>query len=249
MKLLDRGLSGKLDRFLDVVSAGREADVRRMVISTAGTGDRSLFVSYISEVPVWKTTYRIVLGSKAKPLLQGWAIVDNTVGEDWDKVELSLVAGAPHSFIQNLSQPYYTRRPVVPVPEEVLVSPQTYEATLIPSAAMLSGTVTDLSGAIVPHVTVSAFAQNGALIGHAETNGRGEYQFDSLPDGAVRLDFAVPGFRTTSINGLTVSAARTLRQDASLSVGSSTDSVTVEASALACQHGNIERCAQLQEPR
>ena len=120
VKLLDRGLPGKMDRFLDVVSAGREADVRRMVISTAGTGDRRLFVSYISEVPVWKTTYRIVLGAKAKPLLQGWAIVDNTVGEDWDKVELSLVAGAPHSFIQNLSQPYYTRRPVVPVPEEAL---------------------------------------------------------------------------------------------------------------------------------
>jgi len=50
-----------------------------------------LYVSYISEVPIWKTTYRIVLPSKAdkKPLLQGWAIVDNTVGEDWDGVQLS----------------------------------------------------------------------------------------------------------------------------------------------------------------
>ncbi len=80
-----------MDRFLDVVSAGREADVRRMVISTAGTGERSLFVSYISEVPMWKTTYRIVLRPKARPLLQGWAIVDNTVGEDWD--QRAVVAG------------------------------------------------------------------------------------------------------------------------------------------------------------
>ncbi len=48
-------------------------------ISTEGTGERSLFVSYISEVPVWKSTYRIVLSSKpeSSPLLQGWAIVDN----------------------------------------------------------------------------------------------------------------------------------------------------------------------------
>jgi len=38
-------------------------------------------------------------------LLQGWAIVDSTVGEDWDGAELSLVAGAPHSFIQQLSEP------------------------------------------------------------------------------------------------------------------------------------------------
>ena len=41
----------------------------------------------------------------------GWAIVDNTIGEDWKGVELSLVAGAPQSFIQDVSQPYYGRRP------------------------------------------------------------------------------------------------------------------------------------------
>ena len=112
-----------------------------MNISTAGTGERSLYVSYISEVPIWKTTYRIVLPSKSdkKPLLQGWAIVDNTVGEDWDGVELSLVAGAPHSFIQQLSEPFYGRRPVVPLPESVQLSPQTH-------AAMLSGGNGRLSG-------------------------------------------------------------------------------------------------------
>ena len=66
-----------------------------MTIATNGTGERQLYVSYISEVPVWKTTYRVVLPSKneSEPLLQGWAIVDNTVGEDWSNVELSLVAG------------------------------------------------------------------------------------------------------------------------------------------------------------
>src|SRR5215813_5057413 len=90
VRLLDRGLAGKVDRYLDVVGANREADVRRMVISTDGPGSRSLFVSYISEVPVWKATYRIVLDPKRgnKPLLQGWAIVDNTVGQDWEKVQL-----------------------------------------------------------------------------------------------------------------------------------------------------------------
>ena len=86
-------------------------------------------MSYISEVPVWKCTYRIVVPREGKPLLQGWAIVDNTVGEDWKNVELSLVAGAPQSFVQELSQPYYTRRPVVPLPENAMVTPQTHEAT------------------------------------------------------------------------------------------------------------------------
>jgi len=231
VKLLDRGLPGKMDRFLDVVSAGREADVRRMVISTSGTGDRSLFVSYISEVPVWKTTYRVVLSSKAKPLLQGWAIVDNTVGEDWEKVELSLVAGAPHSFIQNLSQPYYTRRAVVPVPEEILVSPQTYEATLIPSGAPLSGVVTDPAGAAIPHAPVKAYSLGGALLGQTQTNGEGEYGFDSLPEGPVNLEFSSLGFNRTKVNGVSFSSQKAVQQNVTLQVGSQTESVTVAAQA------------------
>jgi len=244
VKLLDRGLPAKMDRFLDVVSAGREADLRRMVISTTGTGDRSLFVSYISEVPVWKSTYRIVLSSKAKPLLQGWAIVDNTVGEDWDKVELSLVAGAPHSFIQNLSQPYYTRRPVIGVPEAVLASPQTYEATLIPSFAPLSGIVTDPSGAIVPNAAVKAYSPNGALLGQTQTNADGEYGFDSLPEGSVRLEFSAQGFRTTYLGGVNFSAAKPVQQNAMLNVGSSAESVTVEASTLPLQTEAAELSAR-----
>src|SRR5208282_2752618 len=99
-------------------------------ISTAGDGQRELLVSYISEVPVWKSTYRIVIPNEGKPLLQGWAIVDNTVGEDWKNVELSLVAGAPQSFVQELSQPYYTRRPVVALPQNAMITPQTHEATI-----------------------------------------------------------------------------------------------------------------------
>jgi hypothetical protein len=140
VRLLDSGLPARVDRYLDIVSAGREADVRRMVVSTEGAGERNLFVSYISEVPVWKSTYRIVLGKEQHaPLLQGWAIVDNTVGQDWENVQLSLVAGAPQSFVQNLSQPYYTRRPEIGLPESASMSPQTYQATLTTNLADESG--------------------------------------------------------------------------------------------------------------
>src|SRR5207248_4322492 len=115
VRITEKDLQVEVGRYLGLVASSRDQDVRRMTISTTGSGERNLFVSYISEVPIWKTTYRIVLPSKTdkKPLLQGWAIVDNTVGEDWDGVELSLVAGAPHSFIQQLSEPFYGRRPVV----------------------------------------------------------------------------------------------------------------------------------------
>ena len=132
VRLADRELNDEVGRYLNLVSTARARDSRRMTISATGSGDREVFVSYISEVPVWKSTYRIILPEKPgeKPLLQGWAIVDNTVGEDWRDVQLSLVAGAPQSFIQEISQPYYTRRPVVAPPEALMLSPQTHEAAM-----------------------------------------------------------------------------------------------------------------------
>jgi hypothetical protein len=132
VRIAEKDLQAEVGRYLGLIASSRDQDLRRMTISATGAGERNLYVSYISEVPIWKTTYRIVLPSKAekKPLLQGWAIVDNTIGEDWNDVEVSLVAGAPHSFIQQLSQPYYGRRPVAPLPESVQLTPQTHAAAL-----------------------------------------------------------------------------------------------------------------------
>src|SRR3954449_13184301 len=45
VKLLDAALNGRVGKYLDIVSSGREADVRRMTISTEGAGSRDLFVS------------------------------------------------------------------------------------------------------------------------------------------------------------------------------------------------------------
>jgi hypothetical protein len=132
VRLLEHDVNQEVGRYLSLISSTRAADVRKMTIATEGRGERELRVSYISEVPVWKSTYRIVLPAQAnqKPLLQGWAVVDNTVGEDWDNVELALIAGAPQSFVQEISQPYYARRPVVGLPEQAMLSPQTHEQTL-----------------------------------------------------------------------------------------------------------------------
>jgi hypothetical protein len=237
LRLLDKDLAGKVGRLLDIVSSGREADLRSMVISTDGTGQRSLFVSYISEVPVWKSTYRVVLDSKAgkKPLLQGWAIVDNTVGQDWTNVQLSLVAGAPQSFVENLSQPYYARRPVVGLPENVAVSPQTHESTLVPGGGVLSGRVLDPSGAAIASAVVRAFDSNGTPAGETRADADGVYQFQTLPDGGVRLDVDAPGFQRSTITGVQASMARPGRQDVRMTLGSTSQTVTVAADSLPLQ--------------
>jgi hypothetical protein len=137
IQLLDPELDRQLGQYLDVLGSERSRQVRHVTFEDTGTGTREVRVSYISEVPVWKSTYRIVFApaaGAAKPgldetaILQGWAVVDNTVGADWDNVQLSLVAGAPQSFVQPLSQPYYTRRPEIGLPTSAMLAPQTHES-------------------------------------------------------------------------------------------------------------------------
>jgi len=127
---LDGNLQGQLDRYLELLSTTHSTGLRHLTLDALGQGERELRVSYISEVPVWKSTYRIVFPHtpNGSATMQGWAVVDNTVGADWDNVQLSLVAGAPQSFIQPLSQPLYTRRPEIPISTEAQLTPQTHEA-------------------------------------------------------------------------------------------------------------------------
>ena len=80
---VDSALQGELDRYLELLSTTHSTGLRHLTLDALGQGQRTLRVSYISEVPVWKATYRIVFPRDAKDsaILQGWAVVDNTVGE------------------------------------------------------------------------------------------------------------------------------------------------------------------------
>jgi hypothetical protein len=230
VRLLEPGLTGKIDHYLDLVSSERQPDVRNMLISTEGTGDRSLYVSYISEVPVWKSTYRLVLNSQPtkSPLLQGWAIVDNVVGEDWNNVSLSLVAGAPQSFIQNLSQPYYAQRPTIALPDTVSTTPQTYESTLNAGQAQLSGLITDPSGSPIAGAVVKALDTNGTQLAVTTADSNGNYQLSSIPNGTIRLTVEAPGFSRSEVQGITVLPGNPVQQNLSLQVGSATQTVVVQ---------------------
>ncbi|WP_109485501.1 DUF4139 domain-containing protein [Occallatibacter savannae] len=143
---VDTNLQGQLDRYLELLSTTHATGLRHLTLDALGSGARQLRVSYISEVPVWKATYRMVFPREANgnATVQGWAVVDNTVGADWDNVQLSLVAGTPQSFIQPLSQPLYTRRPEIAIATAAQTSPQTHEAaeTVEVQSEMISGALT-----------------------------------------------------------------------------------------------------------
>ncbi|MFB1482321.1 hypothetical protein [Corallococcus sp. RDP092CA] len=123
LEFLDEAVRKDLEFYLATVMSSYKKDSKRLSILTAGEGSRELFVSYVLESPVWKTSYRILLDEGKPPLLQGWALVDNTGDEDWVDVELSLIAGLPVSFVHDLYNPRYLRRPVVEVRSETGVAP------------------------------------------------------------------------------------------------------------------------------
>ncbi len=128
LELLDPALRRDLDFYLRTVLSTKKKDARTFTFFAEGQGSRSVRVSYTVEAPVWKATYRIILGEEGRPpTVQGWAVVDNTQDEDWEDVELALVAGLPVSFRHNLYTPRFIKRPEVEVKETTGVLPPQVE--------------------------------------------------------------------------------------------------------------------------
>jgi len=226
IRLLDTELSSQVSRYLDLLRTGHERDVRRLEIETLGASPRSLQVSYTSEAPIWKTTYRLALEEGEKPLLQGWAIVDNVSATDWSGVELSLVAGAPVSFIQNLSQPIYSRRPTVPLPEGVQVAPQTHGAALDVSGegTRIAGSVVDSSGSALPGATVQVSDRAGGFVSTSSTGSDGRFMLSVSP-GAYRVSASLSGFSTQEYRDVNVAPGRTRQLDFQLGMGTVSETV------------------------
>ena len=130
LRLDDESVQRDLQDLLEILFSSLRKDRKTLSIQARGEGRRRISISYVIEAPVWKTTYRIVLpGDEAsKPLLQGWAIVDNTTEDDWNGVKLGLVSGLPISFVHDLYTPRYKTRPVVRVEQEAAVAPPIIEA-------------------------------------------------------------------------------------------------------------------------
>ena len=127
VKLLDEGTKRDLNEFASATASTRRRDAKTITVTSEGSGQREMVVSYTIAAPIWKTTYRVVLDGEGKPFFQGWAIVDNVSDESWENVQLSLVSGSPVSFIQNLQKPLYRYRPIIPIPEDLNLRPQIYD--------------------------------------------------------------------------------------------------------------------------
>jgi hypothetical protein len=230
VRMLDPSLERQFASYLEIIGSAHSLEGRHLTLEDRGQGQRQLQVSYISEVPVWKSTYRIVFPREdgADATVQGWAVVDNTVGVDWSNVQLSLVAGAPQSFIQPLSQPIYTRRPEIPISTVSQSTPQTFEAAEAAGAGTISGTVSDQTGAVISSATVTVTSEASNAIATRTTSNDGSFTISGLAPGVYRLNVSSPGFQAYSQRDISIGDQTGATVNARLTVGSEAQSVTVE---------------------
>ena len=111
----DPVLNRQIDQALAAIAEHREGQARTLKIRTTGTGTRKVTVAYVAQTPLWKSSYRATTLDAARARLQGWAILENVTGNDWNNIDLTVATGNPVTFRQALYATYYVTRPEVPV--------------------------------------------------------------------------------------------------------------------------------------
>jgi hypothetical protein len=125
---LDPGFRTRLDSALDALSPRSARAERALKVLAQSSGPVTL--GYIAEAPVYRTTYRLVLGDAGKTgVLQGWALIHNDTDESWHGVHVDLVNGRPDSFLFPLAAPRYARRELVTPTGRLSTVPQLLDKT------------------------------------------------------------------------------------------------------------------------
>src|SRR5271165_138843 len=102
---------------------------------------------------------------------------------------------------------------------------------LVAQNAALSGIVTDPSGRAVPGARISMENSNTAATRAVSSNAQGEYSVAALLPGPYNITVEANGFKKIHQNGVVVEVDQRARLDFGLTIGSTTDSVTVNGTA------------------
>jgi hypothetical protein len=114
----------------------------------------------------------------------------------------------------------------------VFVLTLSLRSALAQTEATLSGVISDPHGAVVPDVEVVATRVETGTALRTTTNRAGIYVFASARPGHYHLEIHKPGFKAIAIKDIELNLQDKLERNFSLEIGSVSESVTVEASAL-----------------
>ena len=109
--LYDQSLTDGLDKSLNISLNEGNWKQLELTIQLDSSEPREIALSYLVAMPTWKPAYRLVLKDDDKAILQGWAVVSNVTGADWNNIAFSLVSGQPMSFTYDLYTPQFLKRP------------------------------------------------------------------------------------------------------------------------------------------
>jgi hypothetical protein len=150
IRFSDAKLQAQFRDYLAALTSSRSKEQRSIYIDSTDSRARTVRVEYIVPMPAWKSSYRLLFGDSGQPTLEGWAIVDNTTGEDWSNVRMSLVSGKPISFISRLYEPKFIQRPQGALPEDQAVAPTVYAGAIETDSARKAAAGLPLNGRVVP---------------------------------------------------------------------------------------------------
>ena len=95
--------------------------VMKLQLPTKDKAD--VVLTYVTEAPAWKPSYRVVVGDKGKVMLEGWAVVDNTSGEDWKGVYVGVGSSSALSFRYDLWSVRTVQREQLQAEERFAIAP------------------------------------------------------------------------------------------------------------------------------
>jgi hypothetical protein len=254
IKLLEEGTKRDIAEFANATASARRRDAKTITVTSDGNTSREMVISYTIAAPIWKTTYRVVLDEQGKPFFQGWAIVDNVSEEDWNGVSLSLVSGTPISFIQSIQQPFYRYRPVVPMPSDLKLDPQTYDPNeetgggTSSGASALTGVVTDTNGAAISGASIEIKNNSTGQTYNVATSSDGTFRTGTLSSGNYTVTVSASGFQHLTVRDVSVGMGRPNNLNLSLNVGSVSATVEITGSQvqqLPFQGGNFSNLATM----
>ena len=161
IRFTDAKLQSQFRDYLAAVTGARSKDKRSVYIDSTQTTARDVRAEYIIPMPAWKSSYRLKFDPTGTgATLEGWAIVDNTTGEDWTSVRMSLISGKPISFISQLYAPKYIARQGAELQEDKALAPEVYNGAIsvesqqrapkMSMAAPMSQAISGAVGGFVP---------------------------------------------------------------------------------------------------
>ena len=115
----------------------------QMEIKLGGPAPHDVKLTYVTEAPSWKSSYRIVLGDQGKVTLQAWAIIDNTSGEDWESVQLGVGSSSALSFRFDLQSVRMVQRDTLRQDSLFAMAPPTGGATYGSEGERVLGELSD----------------------------------------------------------------------------------------------------------